>query len=289
MSLPRLDFTPSCPSLPPAAATQSSQRTISSGLSSIPSKLENSPKESAHGFSTNDCMDAFVFGFLDRYSIRDCLYYCLQEGMTFLKRLFPCFFSSEEALVQGPLSPALLEERVALAKQHVQDQLQIRNSDQTIARGLYPKTIINGGKVAVLLQYNNTMDFCARHVQDGRMLRELTSLTAATIEAIVRDRVNREAQTADLSITTVALNTFTAHNGTQFVPMAAQHSQGCKVTCKSNRSNPSSCFDENSDQPRTKDEVMNDIKRYTTSPQISPEVSAHFQAALERFFYSNNT
>lgn len=276
MPVQELDPTISRPSWDIAGTVQPNQRATSNGLSSIPSQLQNSVRESAHEFYIDDCIGSFS----------NCISSFFKGCLTFLKSLFSCFFSSEEAPVQEnaePLSEAQLADRSAAVKHHVKNLLQVRADTPAQAHplkaGLSPD-VLNGGKVAVLLKYNKQLAFCSKQLNGTSSLEELINETNRAAEEFVRHRDNERAQTAVFSITAIAMNKFTTvvYNGRRTAVMGNMQRQTYHINPPDFRESEQ-CKREN---------FITKVQRYTTTTGIHPARASLIEGALDRFFYNSN-
>lgn len=270
----------SCPSWDTAAKAPPSQRASPSSLSSAPSHLQDSVRENAQG----------LFDHLS--PIGDCIYYFLRKCVALLRCIFPCFFSSKKAPVkkasaqEEPSPFVYLEQKVMLIKHHVQNQLEIREVPPGSQELGISSDIVKGGKVAMILKYNNQMRLCVEHLHEASSLEKLKDKVHKSIQTLNLDPDNSRTQADVFSITTITMSNFqTVLRGKGSVMTANVQRQTSDI--KFNLNFRVSRLDHNTDRSLSynKDEFMKAIKQYTVPSGID-ERTSFIAKGLEHFFYN---
>ncbi len=170
-----------------------SRPSIPCGLSSIPSQLETLQRENAKEEFNETA--AFFNGIRTR--IKELLRYCL-----------PCLFPVQTVTIPtGPISASLIEQRVSMGKNYIQDQLRPRvdeppgHGESWTSRGI-ESDLIRDSKVVVFLKYNRMQDYCYMQMNGPQALENLKQTAMQKLEALIRHPQNREAHHAELSVTT---------------------------------------------------------------------------------------
>ncbi len=189
------------------------------GLSSTSSSLAPSIRQQAHeGFFQNWCDDCC--GMLKRL----------------VQRLFPWLFpnqSQEVVIPQGPISAAVMDQRVMKAQNYLEQQLRTRVADpRNLDAEWEPHGIdnelIQNSKVIVFLEYNGTKDFCFSQMNGPPSLEALKNLASRRLKILIRHPDNREAHVAELSITTHAYSAPGMYRRT--IPCYSLNKQNRRVT-----------------------------------------------------------
>lgn len=272
MTLERLDPTISRPSWNTADAVQPSQSFTSSSRPVTLSQFLSSTSEAPHGFFNMGCLDSII-----------------QRCLAFIKRLFSCFFSSEEAAVQEPpLSVAIKERRFEILRNHLEDQLQVLevpefpSKTDSLMSGIF-SNLVDDGKVAVLLKYDRLLDFRAKHLHGSGSLEELKIETIQLIDNYVYNPRTMGAHSAVFSITIIAMNNL------QTVPeeRATWQIKACHFSFYPNdRGNPLINPDFQRNLSCRTETFMRVMKVYTTSADVASARTEVIENNLKDFFFN---
>jgi hypothetical protein len=155
------------------------------GLSNTPSQLNSTQRHQAR--SADGCCNPFF-----------------NKILSFLRWLLPCLFPTQ----RGPLSQAILEQRVQFGTNMIESQLRLRveNSPNNLGTNWNPcgihQDLINGSKVVFTLEYNGNRKIFLAELNGLRSLESLKQTALQEMQTHIRNSINDSNQQAAFAIRT---------------------------------------------------------------------------------------